>query len=334
MIYIHCRDVQYMRDLLDRAWFLTAFVRSFYDRGGTAIAEEGEPELREDNKKLEQEVIVTRFSDVREPAIHVPAVSESDASRGMSAPITHRGALIINADDWGRDKETTDKTMDCLRRGTVSSASGMVFMEDSERAAKIAVEDGIDVGLHLNFTLPFSDPRASKQLCDHQAAVMRFLTGSRYSQLLFHPWLKKSFEYVVSCQIDEHRRLYGSEPRRIDGHHHKHLCTNVLLSGLIPTGTIVRRNFTFGPREKNFCNRYYRELVDRRIAKRHSCTDYFFSLAPLEPLDRLRKMFGMARHHVVEIETHPINQREYEFLTSDAVLTCAGDIPIAPHFRI
>ena len=43
---------------------------------------------------------------------------------------------MINADDWGRDARTTDRILECFQHGVLSSASGMVFMEDSERAAK------------------------------------------------------------------------------------------------------------------------------------------------------------------------------------------------------
>src|SRR5689334_18341851 len=42
------------------------------------------------------------------------------------------GALIVNADDWGMDRDTTDQILKCASCGSVSSASGMVFMEDSE----------------------------------------------------------------------------------------------------------------------------------------------------------------------------------------------------------
>src|SRR5215467_1795586 len=66
------------------------------------------------------------------------------------------GLLFVNADDWGRTRDTTDKTYDCIRRRSVSSVSAMVFMEDSERAAKLAQEHKIETGLHLNLTAPFS----------------------------------------------------------------------------------------------------------------------------------------------------------------------------------
>ena len=55
--------------------------------------------------------------------------------------------LIINADDWGRTCDTTDRTIECFRSNGVSSVSAMVFMEDSERAAMIAQEHAIETGL-------------------------------------------------------------------------------------------------------------------------------------------------------------------------------------------
>ena len=69
---------------------------------------------------------------------------------------SHAGLLIINADDWGFDRGTTDRIFQPALRKTVSSVSAMVFMEDSERAAAMARESEIDAGLHLNLTTPFS----------------------------------------------------------------------------------------------------------------------------------------------------------------------------------
>ena len=54
--------------------------------------------------------------------------------------------IIVNADDWGRDAVTTDRSLECVLRGAVSSVSAMMFMEDSERAAALAGEHGVDDG--------------------------------------------------------------------------------------------------------------------------------------------------------------------------------------------
>src|SRR3984957_15637878 len=130
--------------------------------------------------------------------------------------------LIINADDWGYDAHTTRRALTCVERGSISSVSAMVFMEDSERAAGVGRERGIRPGLHLNLDTPFSEVPTNSDLPEHQARLARFLR-SPFSRPFFHPGLVRSFEYVVSSQLVEYDRLYGTPPRRIDGHHHLHL---------------------------------------------------------------------------------------------------------------
>src|SRR5271157_1750785 len=97
--------------------------------------------------------------------------------------------IIINADDWGRSRLDTDAIVACHARNRITSASGMVFMEDSERAAYLAKETGIDVGLHLNFTEIFSDNIASPSLREAQARTSRFLNRSNFAVLFFNPIL-------------------------------------------------------------------------------------------------------------------------------------------------
>jgi len=206
----------------------------------------------------------------------------------------------------------------------------MVFMEDSERAAAIARERGIEAGLHLNLTTSFSAPGCPTQLVERQQELARYLLRHRLAQVVFHPGLTRSFEYVVATQLDEFRRLYGADPDRLDGHHHMHLCANVLLGGLLPPGTLVRRNFSFQAGEKSLWNRLYRRFVDGMLARRHRLVDFFFSLAPLEPPVRLQRIFSLAREFVVEVETHPVQPEEYRLLTGGEIFRLAGDVRIAP----
>ncbi|HSZ18511.1 MAG TPA: ChbG/HpnK family deacetylase [Candidatus Acidoferrum sp.] len=255
-------------------------------------------------------------------------------SAGPSSKTQTEGVLIMNADDWGRDRETTDRIFECILRGTVSSASAMVFMEDSERAAAVARERRIDAGLHLNLTTPFSAAGYPASLGKRQQELAKYLRGRRLAQVVYHPGLVQSFKYVVSAQLEEYSRLYGSLPRRIDGHHHMHLSANVLLANLLPAGTIVRRNFSFERGEKSLYNRLYRRIVDRRLARRHRLADFFFSLPPLEPPSRLQKIFSLAHHSVVEVETHPVNPQEYRFLTEGEIFRWTGDCPIAAGYFV
>ena len=244
------------------------------------------------------------------------------------------GRLILNADDWGRDRDTTDRTLECIARGSISSVSAMVFMSDSARAAAIAKERSIDAALHLNLTTPFSAPECPPRLVECQRELAKHLLRHRLSQVLFYPALTQSFKYVVSAQIDEFRNLYGAPPGRIDGHHHMHLCANVLIGRLLPRGTVVRRNFSFQPGEKSLGNRFYRKAVDRMLARRHRLTDFFFSLPPLGPPGQLERIFSLARRFVVEVETHPLDAEEYRFLAEGEIFRWAGDVPIASGFAV
>lgn len=253
-------------------------------------------------------------------------------SVGLKENSSRTGCLIVNADDWGRDHENTTQTLECVRRGAVSSVSAMVFMEHSERAAAIALDHRIDAGLHLNFTSSFSAFGIAPQLVAHQDRLSRYLLRSRFSQAVFHPGLIRSFEYVVAAQLDEFARLYGEQPKRLDGHHHMHLCANVLFGRLLPAGTMVRRNFSFRPREKSKVNRLYRAAIDRVLAKRHRLTDYFFALPP-EPQNGIDEIFSIALRSVVELETHPVNPGEFRFLTSGEMMRRKDDLQIAQGFR-
>ena len=254
--------------------------------------------------------------------------------RGNGGEAHPDGRLIVNADDWGLGRETTDRTLECVLRGSISSVSAMVFMEDSERAAAIARESGIDAGIHLNLTTPFSAPHCPARLVEHRYRIANRLLRHRLAQTLFYPTLMRSFEYVVATQLDEFCRLYGAAPERLDGHHHMHLCANVLLGKLLPRGTTVRRNFSFEPGEKRFINRLYRQAVDCLLARRHRLTDFFFSLEPLEPPGRLQRIFTLARQFVVEVETHPVNPEEYRFLAGDKIFRWVEDCPIASSFAV
>jgi predicted glycoside hydrolase/deacetylase ChbG (UPF0249 family) len=256
---------------------------------------------------------------------------EAPPLNGAAIPV---GRLIVNADDWGRDQETTQRTLECVRCGAVSSVSAMVYMEDSERAADMAREHGVDAGLHLNFTGRFSAANCSTRLLEHQDAVAKYLKRNPLTRGVYNPWLAASFEYVVAAQIEEFTRLYGAAPERLDGHHHMHLSANVLLGGLLPPGIIVRRHFSHEAREKFLRNCVFRWVTDAMLTRRYRIADYFFSIIPLEPQPRLQKIFALAERSVVELETHPVDPGEYRFLAGGEIFHWTGNARIAGSYEL
>ncbi|HUV68959.1 MAG TPA: ChbG/HpnK family deacetylase [Terracidiphilus sp.] len=240
----------------------------------------------------------------------------------------------MNADDWGLDSVTTRRTLDCILCGAVSSVSAMMFMEDSAQAAELARRNGIDAGLHLNLTARFSARECPDRLREQQGKLSRYLKSHRFAPAIYHPGLRARFEYVVRAQLEEYERLYGAPANRIDGHHHMHLCANVLMQELLPAGIIVRRNLSFAVGEKNFLNRFYRRLQDKRLARRHRLADFFFDLQPLEPRQRIRDIFERAKQRDIEIETHPGRDEEYRFLVDGELMECVGAGIVARGYQL
>lgn len=239
--------------------------------------------------------------------------------------------LIINADDWGRSPGETDAALKCFAAGRITSTSAMVFMEDSERAAEVARDVGIDVGLHLNFNERFTGKGVPPPLAGEHSRLAAYLRRSRYAQLLYHPTLRSAFRQVCGAQIAEFERLYGRPPSHVDGHQHMHLCTNMLLDGIIPKGQRVRRSFSFWPGEKSALNRAYRRFVDWKLARRYRTPDFFFALSQyLEP-DRLQRVADLSHRRNVELMTHPLIRQERSFLLSAAFERMLKAVRKAPY---
>jgi len=224
--------------------------------------------------------------------------------------------LIINADDWGRSVVETDAALRCYKAGRLTSVSAMVFMEDSERAAELARENKVDAGLHLNFDESFTAKGCSGVLGEYQVKLARFLRRHKYAQLVYNPFLRQAFFYSYQAQAEEFVRLFGKPPSHIDGHHHMHLCANLLFGSMIPAGMKMRRNFSFWPGEKSLFNRVYRGLVDRWLARRYRLTDYFFDLTQCIEGKKLDRVAVLAKSSDVELMTHPVARAEAEYLIS------------------
>lgn len=224
--------------------------------------------------------------------------------------------IIVNADDWGRTVPETEAAFACWKEGRITSVSAMVFMEDSERAARLATQAGLDVGLHLNLTELFG-VRIDAHIARAHERIRRFLTFSKYSAVLYNPWLRTDFGLVYLAQREEFVRLYGRSPSHVDGHHHQHLCTNMLLDDVIEVGEKVRRSFYFWPGEKGVANRAYRYLVDRLLGCRYRRTHAFFALSQCLQSGRIDRVLKMARTASVELMTHPINESERVYLMGE-----------------
>ncbi len=187
-------------------------------------------------------------------------------------------------------------------------------MADSHRAINKAKRSGLDLGLHLNFDLPFNGASVNSELIKKQEKISHYLQSSKYALIMYNARLKDEFSSVIQAQLCEFRKHFGKDPTHIDGHHHFHLCANIIWFNLLPKGIPVRRNFTFVKNEKGFFNRLYRKIIDMKIMRRHIVTDYFFSLTDILKNNSITEINAISRKKNVEVMTHPIWKMEYQFL--------------------
>ena len=224
--------------------------------------------------------------------------------------------LFLNADDFGINKKFSDRILTCYTQKRITSASAMTFMIDSERAAILAIEKQLPIGLHVNLDQPFTKTKLPKKLIYHHQTVSRYLKSCKWNQVIYNPFLNNSFDYVFQSQWDEFFRLYGEPPKKLDGHHHFHLCMNMLCSGNLPKGIRIRRNFTFSQGEKNYFNLLYRYLIYCWLQSRFICNDAFFSINPINN-EKINKVLLLSETFDVELMVHPGRDEEYWYLLSD-----------------
>lgn len=225
--------------------------------------------------------------------------------------------IIVNADDWGLTTSSTDAALRCIRQRRVNSVSAMVFMADSYRGAEIANEEQVDVGLHLNLDQPFSPLVKHERLVEYHGQIMRFLKRYMFSRLIYSPLLERQFRYVYQSQVDEFFRVFHHAPSHINGHHHLHLCANMIVGRIIPNGTKIRRTYDFAWPDRSAANRFYHGILNRWLSSHYIVADRFFGLSENLTDNRMARIARLAQYSVIELNTHPVVPDEEVYLMSD-----------------
>jgi predicted glycoside hydrolase/deacetylase ChbG (UPF0249 family) len=219
---------------------------------------------------------------------------------------TPRGLLVVNADDWGGWNVATDRIALAWDQGVVSSTTAMVHMADSCRAADIAWEVGIPLGLHLNFTQPFDAPDIPATVRERQRALCeRFTPLDRRMRLQLDPRPSTAtlIRDGILDQFDAFRTTYGAEPTHLDSHQHVHTCPDVFTR--IPSPLRLRRSLS-----------YHRHLLTWRF----TTTSHFAAISRLHPDlggDGLERMIARSATESVEIMVHPSFAEDLPILLSD-----------------
>ncbi len=229
------------------------------------------------------------------------------------------GLLIVNADDWGITPSTTDAIASCFHAGAISSATGMVWMEDSERAAALARREQWPIGLHLNLIEPFTGAAVPARVAATQRRVVERLRDGGKAAQLYHPGWARDFERTIADQLGRFRELYGRSPTHLDGHRHMHLALNALLARALSPVARCRRPFSLSAADTTFSRRAARAVQAGLVRLRFTTTDWFFSIRALHPRLGGRSGTGavaLAANQSVEIMVHPGWEDEFAVLSS------------------
>lgn len=127
--------------------------------------------------------------------------------------------LIVNADDFGFNREVTDGIIQCHQRGCVTSTTLMVNMSAAEYAAEQAKKfPNLSVGIHLNLThgRPISDPQKVPALVGADSNFNKERNVYKRANRFQLP--AEQIERELSAQIEKFLDL-GISPSHCDSHH-------------------------------------------------------------------------------------------------------------------
>lgn len=130
--------------------------------------------------------------------------------------------LIVTADDLGMTPGVTRGIVQSMREGIVSSTSLMANMPAAPEAARIAVNEQLDVGIHLNLTTGRSVlPR--KEIPSLVQEDGSFYPHPEFVARLLRWRISMSeIDREFAAQIEAALRM-GVRPTHLDTHHHLHL---------------------------------------------------------------------------------------------------------------
>jgi predicted glycoside hydrolase/deacetylase ChbG (UPF0249 family) len=241
--------------------------------------------------------------------------------------------LIVNADDFGHDREATDLTIACFGAGQISSATTMVRMADSRRAAELALEHDLPSGLHLNFTEPYDGADVPAAERERQLLACRTFGGGglRLRSWTYDPRISGLVEDAIRDQLERFRTLFGREPTHVDGHNHVQVCPNVSRAKAL-TGFKLRNALWSWPSARTAMG-IARALRRGLTARRFPTTRYFLDIAELHrpPQPDLRARLALADTTSVEVMAHPAFDHELQALRDPGWASALVGLPLGSY---
>jgi chitin disaccharide deacetylase len=134
--------------------------------------------------------------------------------------------LIINADDYGADSNTTRAIVEAFSRELCSSTTILATGSAYEEAIELAKDNGFydKIGIHLNLTegRPLTEPiRRLRNFCDENGMFGAILTERTIKPFGFTREERNAMALEINTQIEKCNRS-GLSITHADSHHHVH----------------------------------------------------------------------------------------------------------------
>lgn len=215
--------------------------------------------------------------------------------------------LIINADDFGKNKEVTEGILEAFKRNYITRTTLMVNMPYSDIAVKEAKSIGFEnkIGLHLNLTegQPLTEEiRKFPAICNEKG-LFNGNIGNIVRRRLLSKEEKNAIKNEVKVQIQKFRD-YNLPLNHIDSHHHIHTEFQIfnLILPLSSSFESMRISRNLMPITlKEIPKIIYKLLLNTKIKKEFKHTDFFGSY------EDFKKYYKSGN---VEIMIHPTLKKD------------------------
>ncbi len=221
-------------------------------------------------------------------------------------------ALIVNADDFGKDESVTSAICEAFEKGLIQRTTLMTNMPFAKEAMDLARKCGFDdrVGIHINLTsgTPLTDGiKKDPVMCNEAGDFSAEFARNKKTRFFLPKDTKRHVESELRAQLDRYAEL-GGTLWHIDSHHHVHTDPSVysVLKKVIKdypvTSIRLSRNMFRG---KNPLMRLYKTIFNTSVRKYcRVCPDYFGSAEDYR--DFLTDHPDIAKTSEVEVMVHPV----------------------------
>lgn len=223
--------------------------------------------------------------------------------------------VILHADDFGYDYDTTQATIELLEAGVLSSASIMANMPFADVACNYASKHPEkSFGVHLTFVdelIPCCDPDNIPSLVNEDG---RFLMASNILKKSLTLQLAVEDIYREACAQINVLKDAGVSVSHLDshGHYHKYpsfqlalgrICKGTGITKVRRTQNIFLKKQSLGPKL------WLRTILNKGIVSRFKSTDFFYMSANSFDVDWADKIYsimnGLPENATIEIGVHP-----------------------------